>query len=115
MSESLTPAINIFFLQLQLLQKIQEGHKVVVKAMEAIGNQTQLETMLANISVCTIACTVLYCTVLYCTLVYFTVLYCTVLYFTVLYCTVLYCTVLYCTVLYMCIIQVHCTCTCTYM
>ena len=50
-SESVLPVINIFYLQLQLLQKIQEGQKVVARAMEAAGSQTHLEGLLTDINV----------------------------------------------------------------
>ena len=51
-SEALVPVIDIFYLQLQLLQKIQEGRKVVAMAMEAVGKQTDLESLLTDINVC---------------------------------------------------------------
>ena len=51
MAEAITPVINIFYLELQLLQKIQGGRKVVVRAMEAVGNQEQLENLLSDITV----------------------------------------------------------------
>ena len=51
-SEAVLPVINIFYLQLQLLQKIHQGQKVVGTAMEAAGNQAQLESLLTDLNVC---------------------------------------------------------------
>ena len=57
MSETALPVINIFYLQLQLLQKIHEGQKVVARAMEYAGSKTQLESLLTDINVCHVTIT----------------------------------------------------------
>ena len=44
-AESLLPLINVFFLQLQLLQKLQESQGVVTIAMDAVGDQATLEVL----------------------------------------------------------------------
>ena len=51
-SEAVLPVINIFYLQLQLLQKIHQGQKVVATAIEAAGSQTELENLLTDLNVC---------------------------------------------------------------
>ena len=50
-SEAVLPVINIFYLQLQLLQKIHQGQKVVATAIEAAGSQTELENLLTDLNV----------------------------------------------------------------
>ncbi len=60
-SDALQPIINVFYLQLQLLQSMQDGRGTVAKAMELVGEQEELEEFLADLEVgaCT-ACTIVH-------------------------------------------------------
>ena len=50
-SDALQPIINVFYLELQLLQSIQDGQKIVSKGMEFVGEQGELEELLTDIDV----------------------------------------------------------------
>ena len=50
-SDALQPIINVFYLQLQLLQSIQDGRRMVSKGMEFVGEQGELEELLTDIDV----------------------------------------------------------------
>ncbi len=50
-SDALQPIINVFYLQLQLLQSMQDGRSIVSKAMELVGGQEELEEVLADLEV----------------------------------------------------------------
>ncbi len=53
-SDALQPIINVFYLQLQLLQSIQDGEKIANKAMEFMGEQGELENILIDLEVSTV-------------------------------------------------------------
>lgn len=50
-SDALQPIFNVFYLQLQLLQSIQEGKEMVVKATESVGEQVELKELLSDLEV----------------------------------------------------------------
>ena len=51
LSDTLEPVMRVFYQQLQMLAKIQQGSKVVVKVKECVGQREELETLLADAKV----------------------------------------------------------------
>ena len=50
-SDALQPIVNVFYLQLQLLQNIQEGQEMVAKAIDYVGEHGELETLYTELEV----------------------------------------------------------------
>ena len=50
-SDAMQPIVNVFYLQLQLLQNIQDGRELVAKAMDFVGEQGELEALYTEVEV----------------------------------------------------------------
>lgn len=52
LSDTLEPVLRVCYQQLQILGKVQDGSKVVVKVKECVGRKEELETLLVDAKVC---------------------------------------------------------------
>ena len=51
LSDMLEPLLRVFYQQLQLLGKIQEGSKVVITVKECVGQKDELDSLLVDAKV----------------------------------------------------------------